>query len=162
PNRRCWETRSSPPPRRRNPAWGSRPRCRRSTHRSASAARRADRPSPSPPARAGPTTARRRGGTGAGPDAMRGGPWAHTRSDRDEISDLIRSNDYGTLLRLKRLAGDDQLDQGGETVFAGAEGRHQGVRGVGVAAGERPAQGIGHDLACHRPPEVVGPRADQL
>ncbi len=44
----------------------------------------------------------------------------------------------------------------------GAESRHQSVRGVRVAAGERPTQGIGHDLACHRPPKIVGPRADQL
>src|SRR5687767_6435799 len=66
------------------------------------------------------------------------------------------------LLRLKGLTGDDQLDQGGETVFTYAESRHQSVHRVAVAEGERPTQGIRHDLADHRPPKVVGPRANQL
>jgi len=83
-------------------------------------------------------------------------------SDLDEINDLFRSNGSYALLRLKRLTGDDQLDEGRETVFTSAESRHQGVRGVGVAGGERPTQGISHDLADHRPPKVVGLRADQL
>ena len=80
------------------------------------------------------------------------GPWADTFPIPIDIRRSLDPKQWlprGTL-RLERLAGDDQLDEGGEAVFAGAEGGHQGVRGVGVAAGERPTQGIGHDLACHR------------
>src|SRR5262245_41873333 len=55
-------------------------------------------------------------------------------SDPDDISDPIRSNDSCALLRLKRLAADDQLDEGRKAVFTGAESRHQSIRGVGVAA----------------------------
>ena len=76
PSPRCGETRSSPPPKSDGfLSWESRPRCRRRTHKTASAARPADRLSPSLPARARPTTARRREGMYVDRDARRDGPW---------------------------------------------------------------------------------------
>ena len=56
-------------------------------------------------------------------------------SDHDDINDLFRSNGSYALLRLKRFTGDNQLDEGREPVVTVAEGRHQGVGRLDVAAG---------------------------
>src|SRR5262249_17386721 len=76
--------------------------------------------------------------------------------------ELERFSSLDRLLRLKGLAGDDQFDECREPVFTSAKSRHQSVRGINVARGKPPTQGVSHELASHRPPEVVGPRADQL
>src|SRR5262249_27687623 len=58
----------------------------------------------------------------------------------DDINDLFGRNRACTLLRLKRLTGDDQFDQRGKTVLTITESRRESIGRIGVGRGECPRQ----------------------